>query len=138
MQKLYTLWSKCSGMPKVDKQVIRYIIVGVASNTIAYLLYLVLTQLGVGHKAAMSCIYVIGAAINFYLNRKWTFRAVQSVRAGLARYLVAIALGYLLNLAWLYLFVDLLGWQHELVQAAAIVVIAIYFFMINKHYVHAA
>jgi len=138
MQKLYTFMSKCTAKPKIDKQVIRYLIVGVASNLIGYLFYLALTRLGVGHKTAMSCIYVIGAAISFYLNRRWTFRAARPIRAGLARYLLALALGYLLNLAWLYIFVDLLGWRHELVQAGAIVVIAVYFFMINKYYVHAA
>lgn len=138
MQKLYTFMSKCSGKPKIDKQLVMYLIVGVASNTIAYLLYLALTRWGVGHKTAMSCIYVIGAAINFHLNRKWTFNAAQSVRAGLARYLLALALGYLLNLVWLYIFVDLLGWRHEFVQAGAIIAIAVYFFLINKHYVHAA
>lgn len=138
MQKLYAFISKCPGKPRIDKQVARYIIVGVASNAVAYLLYFALTRLGVGYKTAMSCIYVIGAAINFYLNRKWTFSASQSVRAGLVRYLLALALGYILNLVWLFIFVDLAGWPHELVQAGAIVVIAVYFFLINKHYVHAA
>lgn len=138
MQKFNTFISRCLVKQNLDKQVVRYIIVGVASNTIGYLLYLALTQLGVGHKTAMSCLYVIGVAINFYLNRRWTFRAAQPVRAGLARFLLAIALGYLLNLVWLYIFVDLAGWPHELVQLAAIVVISVYFFMINKHYVHAA
>jgi putative flippase GtrA len=138
MQKFNTFISRCLEKQNLDKQVVRYIIVGVASNTIGYLLYLVLTQLGVGHKTAMSGLYFIGVAINFYLNRSWTFRTTQSVRAGLARLLLAIALGYLLNLIWLYTFVDLVGWPHELVQLAAIVVISVYFFMINKHYVHAA
>lgn len=138
MQKFNTFFSRCLEKQNLDKQVVRYIIVGVASNTIGYLLYLVLTQLGVGHKTAMSCLYFIGVGINFYLNRSWTFRTTQSVRAGLARLLLAIALGYLLNLIWLYTFVDLVGWHHELVQLAAIVVISVYFFMINKHYVHAA
>ena len=138
MQLFNTLISKYLGKQNLDKQVVRYIIVGVASNTIGYLLYLALTQLGVGHKTAMSGLYLIGVGINFYLNRSWTFRTTQSVRAGLTRLLLAIALGYLLNLVWLYVFVDLGGWPHELVQLAAIVVIAVYFFMINKHYVHAA
>ncbi len=138
MQKFNTLMSRCLGKQNLDKQVVRYIIVGVASNTIGYLLYLMLTQLGVGHKTAMSCLYVIGVAFNFYLNRSWTFRSAQPVRTGLARFLLAIALGYLLNLVWLYVFVDLAGWRHELVQLAAIVVISVYFFMINKHYIHAA
>lgn len=138
MQLFNTLMSKCLGKQNLDKQVVKYIIVGVTSNTIGYLLYLVLTQLGVGHKTAMSCLYVIGVAFNFYLNRRWTFRAVQPVRAGLARLLLAIALGYLLNLIWLYTFVDLVGWPHELVQLAAIVALSVYFFMINKHYVHAS
>jgi len=138
MQKFNTFISRCLEKQNLDKQVVRYIIVGVASNTIGYLLYLALTQLGVGHKTAMSCLYFIGVGVNFYLNRSWTFRTTQSVRAGLARLLLAIALGYLLNLVWLYAFVDLAGWPHELVQLAAIVVISVYFFMINKHYVHAA
>ena len=138
MQLFDTFMSKCLGKQNLDKQVVRYIIVGVASNTIGYLLYLALTQLGVGHKTAMSGLYFIGVGMNFYLNRSWTFRTTQTVKTGLARLLLAIALGYFLNLIWLYTFADLAGWPHELVQLAAIVVIAVYFFMINKYYVHAA
>ena len=119
-------------------QLIRYGVVGVASNTIAYFLYLLLTQIGIGYKVAMSCVYVAGAVFSFYLNRKWTFRAAHSVSGGIARYLLALLLGYLLNLVWLYVFVDLVGWRHELVQASAIVVISVYFFVVNKYYVHAA
>jgi putative flippase GtrA len=82
MQLFDTFMSKCLGKQNLDKQVVRYIIVGVVSNTIGYLLYLALTQLGVGHKTAMSGLYFIGVGMNFYLNRSWTFRTTQSVRFG--------------------------------------------------------
>lgn len=137
MQKFYSFLAKCARVQKIDEQVIRYIIAGAAINGISYILYLVLTSLGVGHKMAMSSLYIIGMMVNFLVNRRWTFRGTGAVSAGLARFLVAITVGYMLNLIGLFLFVDVAGWPHELVQAGAIVVIAVYFFIINKHYVHA-
>jgi len=123
----------------LDREAVKYIITGVASNTMGYLFYLAVTiLLGLGHKTAMTGLYVIGAMVNFYVNRQWTFRGTGSVRYGLVRFLLAIALGYLLNLVGLFIFVDMVGWPHELVMAGAIVVMAVYFFSINKYYVHAA
>jgi putative flippase GtrA len=139
MQKLYTLAFRFVQNSRRDPEIIRYIIVGVASNTAGYLLYLVLTILfGIGHKTAMSGLYAIGSIINFYANRQWTFRAKGTVGLGMVRFILAIVLGYFINLLGLFLFVDLVGWPHELVQGGAIVVMSVYFFLINKFFVHTA
>ena len=41
-------------------QAIRFPVVGFASNLVLYLVYLGLTSIGLGHKIAMSILYVIG------------------------------------------------------------------------------
>lgn len=138
MLKLYLIASKCLHRTRVDPEVARYIISGVFSNMIGYLVYLLLTMLlGIGHKTAMTGLYAVGTIVNFYVNRRWTFRGTGSIRHSLARFLLVIILGYFINLAGLIVFVDSAGLPHELVQACATTVMAAYFFIVNKHYVHA-
>ena len=55
-------------------QVIRFAVVGFASNLVLYLVYLGLTSIGLGHKNAMSILYVVGVLQTFVFNNKWTFR----------------------------------------------------------------
>ena len=55
-------------------QVIRFGVVGFASNLVLYLVYLGLTKIGLRHKFAMSILYVVGVLQTFVFNNKWTFR----------------------------------------------------------------
>ena len=139
MPKLYERVTAYLRKLEIDDQVLRYIITGVMSNGIGYLFYLTATLLlNIGHKTAMTGLYAIGVMVNFSINRRWTFRSIRSVRSGLLRFLLAIVVGYFLNLILLFTCVDFIGWPHQFVQAGAIMMMAIYFFIINKHYVHAA
>lgn len=51
------------------------------------------------------------------------------------RYLIAHFLGYSINLAILVIFAERLGYNHALVQAVAIVTVAIYLFITLKLFV---
>ena len=93
---------------KISGQFVRYAIVGLISNGVLYLAYLVLTWLGLGHKFAMTLLYVVGVLQTFVFNRNWTFKHGGLVGAALTRYAVAYGFGYLLNFAALALFVDVL------------------------------
>lgn len=116
-------------------QLIRYGLVGVASNLAVYLVYLLITFLGYEPKKAMTLLYIAGATIGFVGNRKWTFAHPGNlVPAGL-RYAVAHLMGYLLNLAILLTFVDRLGYAHQAVQGVAIFVVAGFLFMVFKYFV---
>lgn len=117
------------------QQLIRYALVGLASNTVAYLLYLSLTYNGMGHKTTMTLLYVVGVAQTFYLNRGWTFEHNGKISSALMRYIVIYSLGYVFNLALLVVFVDRWGWVHEWVQGGAILVIAIFLFLAQKLWV---
>jgi len=113
----------------------RYGLVGVASNLTIYFLYLLLTCFGVEPKAAMTVVYIIGTSIGFIGNRSWTFAHRGNFGSAALRYLLAHLLGYLLNFLILSTFVDSLGYPHQWVQAAAIVIVAGFLFIAFKHFV---
>ncbi|MBW8076667.1 MAG: GtrA family protein, partial [Gallionella sp.] len=79
-------------------QLIRYGVVGVASNAAIYCLYLLITYLGMEAKLAMTLVYLVGATIGFVGNRKWTFEHSGAASGAALRYVLAHTFGYLLNL----------------------------------------
>lgn len=119
-------------------QLLRFGIVGLASNGVLYVLYLFLTAQGIGPKWAMSIAYAIGVAQTFLFNRRWTFRHRGAVSAAFVRYCATYGIGYLVNLMALVALVDGLGWPHEGVQGAMILCIAILVFVLQKFWVFRA
>ena len=115
----------------------RYVVVGATSNLLLYLAYLGLTAGGFGYKAAMTFLYITGGLITFMANRIWSFNHQGDGHSALARYVVAYLLGYLFNLALLWFFVDRLHQPHQIIQAAAIVLVAVSLFLMNKFWVFA-
>lgn len=116
-------------------QSLRFIIVGLASNLILYLLYLVLTAVGLGHKTAMTMLYLTGTLQTFIFNRRWTFGHRGLFHQAFLKYLAAYGLGYGINLLVLLLLVDRLGLPHELVQGVMILVLAVLLFLLQKFWV---
>lgn len=120
---------------EVHKQFIRYALVGLASNVISYLLYLLTTWLGVGPKTAMTWLYMLGVLQTFFFNKRWSFRFGGAGTPALVRYVSAYALGYVINLLALMLLVDQAGLRHQLVQGAMILVVAVMLFMAQRYWV---
>lgn len=116
-------------------QLVRYAIVGAVSNATAYACYLAISFLGAPPVMSMTVVYLVAAAIGFWGNRRLTFDHQGAVLGAAGRYLLAHAVGYLLNLALLVTFVDVLGYPHPLVQAAAILVVAAYLFLAFRFFV---
>lgn len=116
-------------------QLVRYGLVGIVSNVTIYLAYLFITHHGIEPKIAMTLTYISGATLGFFCNRQWTFAHRGSFLVAMIRYVFAHLLGYLLNLALLFTFVDQLTYPHQWVQAAAIIVVAGFLFVIFKYFV---
>lgn len=121
--------------PNSRTQFLRYASVGLASNLLLYLAYLGLTTLGVGHKTAMTTLYITGVLMTFLANRNWSFKHQGFARTAFVRYVIAYALGYVLNLGLLWSGADLLRLPHQGVQAVAIGVVAISVFLLHKNWV---
>ncbi len=116
----------------------RYGIVGVASNMVGYILYLVLTAAGVEHKLAMTLMYMVGVVQTFLFNKRWSFGHDGSHRYALLRYAVSYGLGYVVQLTALYFCVDRLGWPHQAVQGVMVFVVAALLFVLQKFWVFRA
>lgn len=107
----------------------RYLVVGLLSNGVGYSLYLLLTWLGVGPKVSMSILYCVGTALGFIGNRKWSFEHRGKALPSFILYCLAYGIGYALDFFMLSFFVDRLGYPHQLVQAAAVIVVAVFLFL---------
>lgn len=116
-------------------QFLRFVIVGGVSNALLFLMYLALTKFGMGHKVAMSTLYLVGVMQTFVFNKRWSFKHQGGMRTALFRYWIVYALGYLLNLSALMILVDRVGIPHQLVQGIMILVLAILLFVAQKLWV---
>lgn len=112
-----------------------YTLVGIVSNVLGYLLYLVVTHAGVAPKVAMSFLYVFGATAGFWGNRQLTFSHRGKILSAGFRYVIAHCFGYLLNFMMLEIGVNWKGYSHQWVQAFAILVVAAYLFAVQKYFV---
>lgn len=88
-----------------------------------------------GHKLAMSLLYIMGVLQTFFFNRKWSFEHQGVARHALARYVAAYVFGYLLNLVVMLLLVDQYGYPHQVVQGVMIVILAGMLFLLQKYWV---
>lgn len=120
---------------KTRTQFTRYAVVGLTSNLVLYFVYLGLTMLGMGHKSAMTLVYIVGVTQTFYFNRNWSFRHDGHVSSALLRYVTTYALGYLFNLVVLMLLVDHWGWPHQWVQGVMIFILAALLFVMQRYWV---
>jgi putative flippase GtrA len=115
--------------PDTILRFIRYAIVGVATNAAGYLLYLLVTFAGAEPRVAMSVLYVVGATLGYFSNRKWAFGHSGAISRSAMLYVLFHTGGYLINFTLLYVLVDKFGFPHQLVQAFAIAVVASYLFV---------
>ncbi|MCP5418085.1 MAG: GtrA family protein [Chromatiaceae bacterium] len=116
-------------------QVIRYAIVGLISNLLLYLIYLLLTWTGLGHKLSMSLLYGVGILQTFVFNKRWTFNHTGNMSSTFVKYISAYLLGYLINILALLLLVDNWGLPHQLVQGVMIFIIAAMLFILQRYWI---
>lgn len=117
------------------RQMLRYGMVGVLSNIAGYAIYLLLTYIGGTPKATMTMLYVVGALVSFFANRRYTFQHDGHIGVAGLRFALMHLTGYLLNFLLLLIFVDKLGFAHQIVQAIAIFIIGFYLFFMFRFFV---
>lgn len=117
---------------KTGKAFYRYVLIGILTNACGYGLYLLVTWLGGSPKISMTVLYWLATLLGFLGNRYWAFKHQGKVLPSLIRYGFAYLIGYGIDFYVLYVFVDRLGYPHQLVQAVAAVVVAgALFLMLN-------
>jgi putative flippase GtrA len=119
----------------IHVQFVRYVIVGVASNVVLYLLYLLVTGLGMNYKLAMSLLYALGVVQTFIFNKRWSFAHGGAGETAFRRYVMTYASGYVLNLVTLTALVELGGVPHQIAQGCIFVALALLLFLAQKYWV---
>jgi putative flippase GtrA len=122
-------------MQATISQLFRYCIIGISSNALLYAFYLLITSQGIEPLTAVGLSYALGATAAFVLNRQWTFPHRGNFAGTLVRYGLTHLLGYLLNLVIIHIFFELMGYPHQVVQAAAILIVAAFLFLAFKYFV---
>ena len=110
-------------------------VVGVGVNLMLYLAYLTMVGVHVEAKVAMSVAYACGVVAGFAINRRWSCGDNGKQGRTMLHYLAVYVAGYLLNLAALVLFVDVMRLAHEAVQAVMVCVVAGFAFLLQKYWV---
>ena len=109
--------------------------VGLFSNGIGYGVYLLITWLGVPYKIAMTLLYCVGVTMSYVGNRKFTFANTQNIRLTLVKFVVAYAIGYVLQYTILYILVDEFLIFHAYAQLCGSIVVAVYLFSMLRFFV---
>ena len=120
---------------RIDGRIWRFLAVSALSNGLGYCAYLIIVRLGAGPKLSMTFVYGVCTLLGFYGNRAWAFEHTGRAGASFIRYGLVYLAGYGMDWLILHAFVDGLGYPHQLVQAAAVCVLAAYFFLALKFFV---
>lgn len=118
-------------------QFVRYGVVGASLNLFGYLIYLVVTWLGMEPKMVVTVFYPLSVLYGYFAHKRFSFRYAGNARnyRTVARYILVYAIGYVINVCLIAFFHDRLGYRHQIVQAAAIFVVAGFLFVMMKLFV---
>jgi putative flippase GtrA len=118
------------------RRLLLYGLVGVTSNGVAFVLYIVLVDFaGIRPVLSMTTVYAAAMTVGFWGNRHLTFAHGGSVLGTFPRYLIVYSLGYLLNLIIILVGVDHLHYSHVWTQAFAVVAVAAFLFPALRSFV---
>ena len=121
-----------SSLNKFVTQIFKYGFVGILLNTLGFILFLILTSLGLEPKFVVAFMYPLIVLLGFKGHKHFTFSSSEETQGSLSRFFMAHLVGYFLNLAILFIFVDILSYRHQLVQLMAILFVSAYLFIIFK------
>ena len=117
----------------ISTQAQRFMLVGIVSNGLCYGFFLGLLWSGLaGYVQAMTTAYCLGVILSFVLNKVLTFEYEGRFMSALFRFIALYLSGYLINLWLLRLLVGSWGWSATVAQFLMIVILAVYFFLMQR------
>ncbi|WP_109471673.1 GtrA family protein [Ornithinimicrobium cavernae] len=114
-------------------RLLRYAVAGGLSALTHVGTLTVLVETGLASPVVASTIgFVLSIVVSYSLQKAWVFSSTAAHRTTLPRFLVATAVGLLLNAAVLALGTEVLSVHYVLVQAVALVLIPLSNYLINS------
>lgn len=122
-------------LTRLLKPLFRYSVVGILYNSWGYFLYLFVTWLGMDPRLTVTMLYPVAAVSSYFAHAKYSFNYQTGRMSAKFRFILAQIIGYLVNVIMLSVLVERFGYPHQMVQAAAIFVIAGVLFFLFRFYV---
>jgi putative flippase GtrA len=101
-------------------QFAKYIAVGVLNSAVGLMIIYLGLALGLNDVAANALGYLVGFAISFAINSKWTFKQTRTT-SSMFRFLLVTAIAYGGNLITMLATRDILHVDHRLAQLAGVI-----------------
>jgi putative flippase GtrA len=98
----------------------RFLFVGVINTAVGYGSYALLLFLGASYVIAQAASTVIGTANSYFWNKYFTFKRPKRSVSEIARFILVYVASYALNLAILFVSVELLGVNEYAAGAACL------------------
>jgi putative flippase GtrA len=118
--------------PLLNRQFVRFLLVGVVNSLFGYACFFGLLQAGLHYSAALGIATVLGVLFNFKSTGTVVFRSTNN--GLLWRFIASYAVVYLLNLAGLGL-LQRVGVSPQLAGAVLLLPAAVLSFVLNKKFV---
>ena len=113
----------------------RFCLVGVANTLVYYAVYLLLLWLGIWYIAAATAGTAVGIANSYILNRIFTFKGAASrARGERLRFAVVCLVQYLVNISFVWAFVNIVGMGAGLAGLPSLIVSVAISYLGHKYY----
>lgn len=120
-------------------RLVRFGLVGFITAVVHYgLLYLLVEYAGLQATLSSSLGFLVAVAVNYGMHYSWTFAAPVPHGRAVTRYIVMIALGFLINGGVMQVGVEMLEMNYLLVQLAAFACVITWNFLVSSLWVFRA
>lgn len=80
---------------------IRYGLVGMVTNALLYVLFVILIRSGLSVVLSAAFCYALGLMLSYLLNRRWSFESSASHRHDLPRFLFSYGIGFVATMVFI-------------------------------------
>ncbi len=116
----------------LPRQLFRFLIVGGIATAVHYALLMALVHVGVAPVPASSAGFVLGAIVNYALNRRFTFASARRHREAVPRFAATALAGLAINGALMWLFTTAGAPHYLIAQAGATIGTLAWNFAVNR------
>ncbi|CAG7646727.1 GtrA family protein [Paenibacillus allorhizosphaerae] len=114
---------------------VKYGVVGVLGTVLHFAsLYALVEWLGLRAVLASAFGFLLVLLVSYVLNRRWTFQSTPSGWGPLLKYCIVSVTGLGLNVALMYVSVDLLHWHYLIGQCTVVVAVPLSNFILNYYW----